>query len=77
MLEFWERKDEARPDFSTIVTTLSSYLETTSDYLDLTLIEKEKAVIDDTTQKTVLEDRPGHSITRFVSNPNDYYVAGV
>lgn len=74
MLSFWDRKPEARPDFSSIVKTLSSYLETTSDYLDLTtFVNKEKATT--TPEATETEDDPEHSITRIPSSPNNYYVA--
>lgn len=79
MLSFWERKDEARPNFSSIVNTLSSYLESTSDYLDLTaLIDKEKTqenIGAKEPQTIEIEDSPEHSIRHVPSNPNDYYVA--
>ena len=74
MLSSWDRKPEDRPTFSNIVQTLSSYLESTSDYLDLTtIVDKEKHIAK--LEPTKIEEDPEHSITRIPSNPNDYYTA--
>lgn len=71
MLTFWDRKPEDRPTFSSIVQSLSSYLESTSDYLDLsTVVNKEN-----NTTKPEIEEDPEHSIKRVQSTPNNYYTA--
>ncbi len=71
MLSSWSQKCDARPNFSTIVTRISTNLEGTSDYL-VVVKEKEK------TEKTEpeLEDNPELSINHVPCNPNDYYIAG-
>lgn len=79
MLSFWERKEDARPDFPSIVTILSQYLMCTSDYLDLSTIKHDSnnTAISSAPKGINIEDDPEHSITHVPSNPNDYYVAGV
>lgn len=75
MCSFWEHKDDGRPTFSTIVTKFSSYLATSSDYLDLSNLPEDdcKTV---PTANAIIEDAPEHSITHVPSSPNEYYVAG-
>ena len=70
MLSFWDRKDGARPDFSTIVTSLSNILLISSDYLDLTILKEEKP------EQPEVEDSLEHSLRHVPANPNDYYLAG-
>lgn len=83
MLSFWEYKEEARPDFSTIVSTLSNYLESTSDYLNLNVaLDKElmHSASGDSAKRTSATSSSGknaeRTINRILSNPNDYYQPG-
>lgn len=73
MLSFWEYKEEARPDFSTIVSTLSNYLESTSDYLNLN-VALDKELMHSASGKN--KDSAKHTINRILSDPNDYYQPG-
>lgn len=73
MLSTWDRKDVLRPTFSDLVSTLSSYLEYTSDYLDLNPSDK----ISKPDPKTNgIEEDPKHIINRIPSTQNDYFNAG-
>ena len=76
MCSFWDHKADQRPTFSTVVTKFSSYLATSSDYLDLSDLPKDdsKAVVP--TTNDITDGDPEHSITRIPSSPNDYFVAG-
>lgn len=86
MLSFWEYKEEARPDFSTIVSTLSNYLESTSDYLNLNaaldkeLMHSASGKNKDSAKHTSATSSSGknaeRTINRILSNPNDYYQPG-
>ncbi len=69
MLSMWDRKDTDRPTFSSIVATISSFLEFTSDYLDLGGFEKKY-------KPDQQKDDPEFSIKRVPSSPNDYVIAG-
>lgn len=71
LLSCWERKNEARPEFSTIVNTLSDFLLVSSNYLDLSQIDKK-----DSEKPTQIEDNEHHDIKHVPANPNDYYMAG-
>ena len=64
----WDRKDTARPAFFDIVATLSSYLEVTSDYLDLGDFPKESKPEQQADEECV----SGRCIKHIPSNPNDY-----
>lgn len=74
MLSMWDRKDVLRPTFSDIVATLSSYLEYTSDYLDLGAFDGDSKPDLKTTE--IEEEDPKHRFNRIPSSPNDYFIAG-
>lgn len=66
MLSFWNHKAEERPDFTSIVNTLSNYLEITADYLDLT------AITEDCTKAQTVEVDLEHSLTHVPAQANEY-----
>ena len=76
MMSCWESKDTLRPSFSEIVTYLSSHLEYTSDYLDLTGVNNHTPTIRGRTGS--VEDfswSMPSSLQRTPAANNDYYVA--
>lgn len=75
MLSMWDRRADDRPTFTDLVSTLSSYLEVTSDYLDLSGLEKspcKPCKLDKV--ENLLKDKE-LNIKRIPSNPNDYVLA--
>lgn len=84
MLSFWSEKPEDRPNFSSIVDTLTSYMIATADYLDLTAVEGKKSTplikecpagdysVASPIRKDHLEAGPEHGLTRVASEPNNY-----
>ena len=80
MLSFWSPKPEGRPDFATIVNTLTSYLVATSDYLDLAAVDKDKnpdlvkvCPEDYCMASSKLEDNPERSLTHVPAQANAYH----
>ena len=72
----WSRKTEDRPNFASIVVTLTDYLITTSDYLDLTAIEKASLKKSLPNSEVDFDSDPEHCITRVPAKSNDYTKAG-
>ena len=72
MLSTWDQKGHDRPTFSSLVATLSSYLESTSDYLDLGGFVKPGGKPD----KQEEEEDSELGLRRIPSSPNDYIIAG-
>ena len=76
MLSCWERKENSRPTFSSIVSTLVSYMEISSDYLDLSTFKAASADEKNPPPESIQVPDDKHGLFRVVSNPNDYYKAG-
>ena len=71
MLSTWDPRDDDRPTFSSLVATLSSYLESTSDYLDLGGFDKPSK----SDKQEQQEDDSELSLACIPSCPNDYIIA--
>lgn len=79
MLSFWNCKPEERPDFTSIVYTLSNYLEITSDYLDLSVMVKDSSQdkVPNYVEAQAVEEDPECSLTHVPAKANNYYLAGI
>ena len=85
MKSCWKRKYTSRPSFSDIVSRLSSNLEYTYNYLDLTGLRNRPSTVKVNAICSVDGPKPSNDISRFASltlhSPcaaaNDYYLASI
>ena len=82
MQSCWQHKDTARPSFSNIVSYLTSKLEYTSDYLDLTGLKNIPPTIKANADCSMDGSMPSNdsksrldALSHALVSTNDYYIA--